>query len=77
MNCTENSENDELIDGSLFESDDDLKWSDCDDELRCLYDQVLVVFMRGVYANNRTIGVGQCLHCWRTIALSICSSYFV
>ncbi|XP_057521374.1 AT-rich interactive domain-containing protein 2 [Amaranthus tricolor] len=44
VNCIENGA---LIDGCSSEIDDD-----CDDKLRCLFDQVLMVLLRGVYAKN-------------------------
>ncbi|XP_021754192.1 AT-rich interactive domain-containing protein 2-like [Chenopodium quinoa] len=53
VNCAENSESSELINGCLLsKSDDDVKWGDCDDNLRSLFDQVLMVLSRGVYANG-------------------------
>lgn len=51
-NCPENRQNDELNDECLSDGDNDVKWDDCDDELRCLFDQVLMVLLRGVYAKN-------------------------
>ncbi|XP_074304034.1 AT-rich interactive domain-containing protein 2-like [Silene latifolia] len=48
--CSGNSS--ELMDVCVVNSDDDINWGDCDDKLRCLFDQILMVLMRGVYAKN-------------------------
>lgn len=52
LNCTENRESDEFNNGCSSDSDNDVKWEDCDGKFRCLFDQVLMVLLRGVYAKN-------------------------
>ncbi|XP_021845094.1 AT-rich interactive domain-containing protein 2 isoform X2 [Spinacia oleracea] len=69
-NCTDNSESNELIDvGLLSKSDDDVKWDDCDDNLRGLFDQVLMVLLRGVYAKNGSRPIPALLGDGRTVDL--------
>ncbi|KAK9668106.1 hypothetical protein RND81_13G035900 [Saponaria officinalis] len=54
--CSENSECDEFMDVGIENGDDndddDINWGDCDENLRRLFEQVLRVLMRGVYAKN-------------------------
>ncbi|KAL2902598.1 AT-rich interactive domain-containing protein 2 [Bienertia sinuspersici] len=70
LNCTENSGRKELINGYLSKSDDDdVKWDNCGDKLRCLFDQVLMVLLRGVYTKNGSRPIPALLGDGRTVDL--------